>query len=220
MRVPLVLPLKGFTVAKQRLAGLLVAQERAALAEAMATDVLERLIELDTPLIVVAGDATAEKFALRYGARAVFESASGQTAAVETGLRVCQQDGHTGAATVSLDLPRLDAREVRALLEGDDAPGVAAVSDRHGTGTNALRLRPPDAIALHFGPDSLAWHRREAGARGCGFEVLPLPSLSLDLDEPDDVAVFLGAPVPGRTLSLLQEVDAAARLRRRASLAG
>jgi 2-phospho-L-lactate guanylyltransferase len=212
--------LKGFTAAKQRLAGLLIARERAALAEAMAADILERLLELDTPLVVVTADATAEKFALRYGAQAVFEGAPGQTAAVEAGLRVCQLAGHASAATVSLDLPCLDAREVRALLEGDDAPGVAAVSDRHGTGTNALRLRPPDAISLHFGPDSLAWHRREAGARGCGFEVLPLPSLFLDLDEPDDVAAFLGAPVPGRTLSLLQELDAVDRLRRRASLAG
>ena len=35
---------------------------------------------------------------------------------------------------------------------------VTIVPDRHGTGTNALLLSPPDAIAPAFGPDSCARH--------------------------------------------------------------
>ncbi len=220
MNIPLVLPLKGFTTAKQRLAGLFTAAERAALARAMASDVLERLATLQVPMLVVSADGEAQSLARSYGADVIADGTAGQSAAVQLGLQACQRAGQEAAATVALDLPGLDAREVRALLEGDPAPGVAAVSDRHGRGTNALRLRPPDAIPLHFGPDSLREHRREAAARACGFEIMPLASLTVDLDEPEDVAAFLRAPLAGRTLSLLQELDTAGRLRRRASLAG
>ena len=220
MKPLLVCPLKEFALAKQRLAGLFTASERAALARALATDGLERLATVGAPLLVVCADGDARVRATTMGVPVLETSAQGQSGAVRAGLEAAISAGHRAAATVALDIPGLDPLEVRALLEADEAPGVAAVSDRHGRGTNALRLSPPDAIALHFGPDSLEQHRREAAARGCGFEVLPLPSLALDLDTPDDVAAFLGSPVAGSTLRLLEELDAAERLRRRASLAG
>jgi len=219
-KIPLVLPLKGFATAKQRLAGLFTATERAALARAMASDVLERLAAQEVPMLVVSGDGEAQRLARSYGADVLAEDMAGQSAAVELGLRALQRAGRQAVATVALDLPGLDAREVRVLLEGDPAPGVVAVADRHGRGTNALRLKPPDAIPLRFGPDSLREHQREAAARACGFEILPLASLAVDLDEPEDVAAFLRRPVRGKTLFLLLELDAAERLRRRSSLAG
>jgi 2-phospho-L-lactate guanylyltransferase (CobY/MobA/RfbA family) len=55
-------------------------------------------------------------------------------------------------------------------------------------GTNALYLRPPDAIALHFGDDSLAKFRRESEARGVAFAVHHSDAMALDLDEPADLA--------------------------------
>ncbi len=220
MTAALVLPLKAFASAKQRLAGLFTAAERAALARAMAEDALERLVTLNLPLLVVCADPSAAALSASYGGQVVAETGPGQSAAVQAGLQACLQAGHPVAATVALDIPGLDPREVRALVEAHAAPGVAAVTDRHGIGTNALRLQPPDAIAVHFGPDSLARHQAAAVLSGWSFEVLSLPSLAIDLDEAEDVAAFLRAPVRGRTLTLLQELDGAERLRRRASLAG
>ncbi len=216
----LVCPLKEFALAKQRLAGLFTAAERAALARALASDALERLMTVGVPLLVVCADAETHSLATVKGAAVLRSGARGQSAAVQAGMQAALSAGHRAAATVALDIPGLDPLEVRALLEADDAPGVAAVADRHGRGTNALRLCPPDAISLHFGPDSLERHREEAAARSCGFEVLPLPSLALDLDAPDDVAAFLRSPAAGCTLTLLEQLDASERLRRRASLAG
>ena len=69
---------------------------------------------------------------------------------------------------------------------------MLVVPDRHGTGTNALVLDPPDAIEPSFGPDSCQRHQRLAGASGVHCEVVEVPSLALDVDTPDDLAAIAG----------------------------
>jgi 2-phospho-L-lactate guanylyltransferase len=101
------------------------------------------------------------------------------------------------------DCPALDPAEVAALL-GRTAP-VVIVPDRHGTGTNALLLTPPDAITPSFGTGSFARHSALAGGRA---EVAAVRTLGLDVDTPDDLAALRAAlaAVPGgapRTRALL-----------------
>jgi 2-phospho-L-lactate guanylyltransferase len=80
------------------------------------------------------------------------------------------------------------------------------VPDRHGTGTNALLLTPPDVIEPSFGPGSFARHRELAGTAS----VAELPSLLLDVDTPDDLATLLaGSADAPRTRALLGEAAAA-----------
>jgi 2-phospho-L-lactate guanylyltransferase len=85
------------------------------------------------------------------------------------------------------DAPLLDPIELRTLLEGQGR-GAAIVPDRHGTGTNALLLSPPDVIEPSFGPDSLPRHVAAAEVAAVDYSVDELPSLSLDVDTPDDLA--------------------------------
>ncbi len=59
--------------------------------------------------------------------------------------------------------------------------------DRRREGTNALLLRPPGALAYHFGPDSFARHCQEARQRGLRLEVCERPGLALDIDLPEDL---------------------------------
>ena len=65
------------------------------------------------------------------------------------------------------------------------------VPDRHGTGTNALLLTPPDAIAPSFGAGLVRAPRgARARAAGATVKVATLPSLGLDVDTPDDLAAL------------------------------
>ena len=99
----------------------------------------------------------------------------------------------------------MTAEAVEAVLEpltratdADDAAGhVVLVTDRHGTGTNALALRPPDVIDFAFGPGSRARAPSRAEAAGATYVELDGP-LTVDLDTPEDL-VFVevdraGAP--------------------------
>jgi len=66
-------------------------------------------------------------------------------------------------------------------------PSVTIVPDRHGTGTNALVLTPPDVIEPSFGPDSRARHEQLAQAAGVPVEVVHVETLAIDVDTADDL---------------------------------
>ncbi|TMC86829.1 MAG: hypothetical protein E6J12_13865, partial [Chloroflexi bacterium] len=101
------------------------------------------------------------------------------------------EQGAAAVLVLSSDLPFISRKAVRLLLEaaaresGSLAMAVPAVGRG---GTNALYLRPPEVIGLHFGGDSLASFGRDAAARGVSFVIHPSAEMALDLDEPPDLA--------------------------------
>jgi 2-phospho-L-lactate guanylyltransferase len=64
---------------------------------------------------------------------------------------------------------------------------VLIVPDRHGTGTNALLISPPDAFTPGFGPGSRERHEQRAAAAGVSSETVTVSSLALDVDTPEDL---------------------------------
>jgi 2-phospho-L-lactate/phosphoenolpyruvate guanylyltransferase len=85
----------------------------------------------------------------------------------------------------------LDPDELGRLLDDrGDLPQVIVVPDRHGSGTNALLLAPPGAVAPSFGAGSMARHAAHARAAGATVKVRALPSLGLDVDTADDLAAL------------------------------
>ena len=64
---------------------------------------------------------------------------------------------------------------------------MTIVPDRHGSGTNALLIAPPAALAPSFGPGSFERHRRGAERAGVAFAVAHPASLLLDIDTGEDL---------------------------------
>jgi 2-phospho-L-lactate/phosphoenolpyruvate guanylyltransferase len=208
MRTFAVLPIKSFGRAKQRLRGALA--ERPRLAEAMAADVLDVLsavADLERILVVTA-EPLAAQAATAAGAQVVDDPReAGQSAAAALGVEAARRAGAERALLVPGDCPALDPAELGALL-ASRAP-VVIVPDRHGTGTNALLLTPPDRMPPAFGPGSCARHLQLARDAGAEVEITQVRSLGLDVDTPADLAALLartgGAP---RTRALLERLAA------------
>jgi 2-phospho-L-lactate guanylyltransferase len=183
-----ILPVKRFERAKQRLTGALADGSRWALAEAMVTDVLvalRRSKSVDSVLVVTC-EPRAESLATGWGADVVSDPRErGQSEAVVIGIAAARERGATRILLVPGDCPSLAAADVDALLSG--GPGVVVVPDRHGTGTNALVLDPPDAIAPGFGPGSRDRHVERANDAGVHVDVREIPSLALDVDTGEDL---------------------------------
>ncbi len=194
MRTAAVLPIKRLDQAKQRLGGALLPSERALLAGAMIADVLDALrasAELDR-IIVVSGEPFAQELAHAAGAIVVEDPQdAGQSAAAQRGIERAFTAGCERVLLVPGDCPALDVGELDRLL-GRRAvqPELVVVPDRHGAGTNALLISPPDAVAPAFGPGSCERHLRLAAAANVAARVEPLASLALDVDTREDLAAL------------------------------
>ncbi len=188
-----ILPIKGFSEAKQRLADELSPGPRRALAEAMFSDVLIALRRADsvTEILVVSGDHGAQRIAGGHGATVVEDDTVGHSEAALRGIAQAVESGAERVLLVPGDCPLLDPKEIDQLVARPFAQRSALiVPDRHGTGTNALLLTPPEALKPSFGPDSRSRHVANAQAEGCTPEVVEVSSLALDVDTPDDLAAL------------------------------
>ena len=182
---------KDFESAKQRLGPALDPHQRRALARRNASRAI-RAAGAAEHRLVVAGSDEAAALAAELGAEVLIEPRQeGQNVAAQRGLARAIENGADAALLLSSDLPLVTKKSVRDLLREASrlAPPVAVAVPATGRGgTNALYLHPPRAIGLHFGADSLAAFRREAQAMGVRFEIHISPAMALDLDEPADLA--------------------------------
>src|SRR3954470_11281353 len=206
MRTVAILPVKRFARAKQRLRAGIEGAARERLAAAMVADVLEVLSGYPAleRLVVVTAEASVAEAATAAGAHVVPDpDEAGQSAAAALGVLVARDE--LAAQRVLLvpgDTPALTAPDLDALLARTEP--VVVVPDRHGTGTNALLLRPPTAIAPAFGPGSRERHQAAAEAAGVDHAVVRIPSLALDIDTPEDLAALRASGQCGsRTRALL-----------------
>lgn len=198
MRTLAILPIKSFGASKTRLAELLGRGSRQALAQAMFLDVLAALRRVPgvDAVAVVTTDPDAESAARNEGVHLLFDpDQSGQSAAVAIGIRHGVDLGFERVLQVPGDTPLIEPGEIASMLERAKEDGVDVVicPDRHDAGTNALLLCPPTAMAPSFGEGSLERHRAAAAAAGLRHRVEAVPSLLLDVDTPDDLALLSGA---------------------------
>ncbi len=190
MRTAAILPIKRFSLAKQRLGESVTEQLRLDLARAMVGDVLVALSQcaaIDLT-IVVTNEPSVTAAAEYTGAIVVADTAEdGQSAAASIGIESALAEGAGRALCIPGDCPALDPGELDVLLRGEPS-AVVVIPDRHGTGTNGLLLTPSDAMTPSFGPGSCERHCELAASAGVSCRVEPLASLQLDIDTGADLA--------------------------------
>lgn len=191
MKTWVVVPIKDFDSAKQRLRPALGAKSRRALARRNARLAVAAAAAGDHVLVVTGGDEVGE-LAATWGAEVLLEpSEDGQNVAARRGIDHAVAQGAGAVLLLSSDLPLVTEDAVREMLHAasrfPSPVAVAAPAVGRG-GTNALYLRPPSAIGLHFGDESLARFRADADQRGVKFVVFDSAALALDVDEPADLA--------------------------------
>lgn len=195
-RLVALIPVRALEGAKSRLGGSLDAEERQDLVRLL----LDRTIraaqgvdEIET-VAVVSADPAILGLATAAGAIPVEQSGEGLNEGLEQGVHWALDSGAGAVLVLAGDLPSVSSPTIhevvataRAAAEPDRAL-VVVVPDRHGRGTNALLLSPPDVIAPAFGEDSRARH--QAAARRAGALSIEVDGpLALDLDLPADLTL-------------------------------
>jgi 2-phospho-L-lactate/phosphoenolpyruvate guanylyltransferase len=187
-----IVPVKGLSTANARLNGLLGEEERTRLAEALFLDLIVKLPRsrcIDDVLIVTS-DSSVARQAGWFGHKVLVQDTDeGHAEAAAAGALAAMADGARRVAMLPVDCPMLDTDELDAHL-GRSPRTALIVPDRHGGGTNALMLNPPDLFLPAFGPDSCARHVTRARATGQSFALERVESLATDLDTPEDFTLL------------------------------
>jgi len=189
------LPVKTFTDAKQRLAPAVDPETRAGLARAMCTDVLTTLGRTHVPERVVVFTAADEviEMARPFGFDVVREkSVDGHSAAVNQMISELLFSS-TRILSIAIDLPRLVPSEIDFALDAASEP-VTLIPSRDWTGTNGVVFISPAHIAMEYGEGSFRRHLSKAAAAGHRADVMSLPGMAFDIDTPEDLNLFMDDP--------------------------
>jgi len=193
-----IVPAKSWLHGKSRLRPVLDDDERALFAQRLLEHVLDVLgaCELDGVLVATGGDDVASLASAR-GAHVLRDRGAGSLAeVVDRALADVASRGAATAVVLMADLPRVESRDVRELLDALDGHDVALVRDHLGRHTNALAMTPPTAMATCFGrEESFAAHCDAARAAGLRAVVVESDRIAFDVDVPAD-HVELTTPRP------------------------
>ncbi|MCZ2127135.1 MAG: 2-phospho-L-lactate guanylyltransferase [Anaerolineales bacterium] len=186
-----IVPVKPLRRGKSRLAGTLTEDERAALNQKMLEHTVRTLVEMDEvdKVMVVSRDPQALSIARSCGANTIQEDGQPHlNNALAQASIIAKTRASRGVLILPIDLPFVSAADVRTLIDSAAKPPVVVIApDRHKKGTNAMLIVPAGQIEYDFGENSFERHCERAIQSGARVEVVELPSLGLDLDNPEDL---------------------------------
>ena len=189
------LPVKDFNNAKQRLAPAMDAPARAGLARAMLSDVLAALKRARAPerIVVFTSAEAVMEMVEPFGFETVFErSVAGHSAAVNQLVDEFRVSSSSILA-IAGDLPKLRSSEIDFALNAASEP-VTLLPSRDWTGTNGVVFIPPARISMEYGEGSFRRHLSKVSAAGLRSDVMDLPGIAFDIDTPEDLEAYLQDP--------------------------
>ena len=215
-----VIPVKPFVFAKQRLSAVLTDAERAGLARVMLCDLLNvvRQCHHVTDVLLVSQEESVATLAAPYKVTVLSEEMRGLSRAVTQAGEFLALRGESNMLMLPGDVPLSTVQEIDALISAHaTSPQMTIVSDREGFGTNAIAVSPLDLIPFQFGRESFQAHCRSAVEVNAKVEVLKLPGLAFDIDTPDDLRALLTYDTEVETLAYLCDRGIADRIMPRAT---
>ncbi|MDB1124119.1 2-phospho-L-lactate guanylyltransferase [Vibrio algarum] len=189
-RLNIVIPMKAPIRSKQRLMGVLTLSQRETLASTLFRATLAFFSENFAHInrLVVTDSEQIARIAKVYGADVLLEAEStGLNRAIGSATDWSLSNGYSHQMVIPADIAKLEVHEVDQILAAAGNNNDVVIALAKDSGTNALLTTPPNAIDFCYGKQSGLAHAQEAHKRSLSVEMLHLPSLSQDIDVPDDL---------------------------------
>jgi 2-phospho-L-lactate guanylyltransferase len=184
MSLRVIIPVKPFTEAKQRLASVLSGEQRAELAEKLFRHAFTTVLRAigARAVIIVTRSRDVIDFAAAQGAVGLAETGHPD---LNTALWQAAEfaSGASKLLILASDLPLLCEEDFVAMA----VEHCAIAPDRHGAGTNALTWPANPSLGFHFGTDSFERHRAAAISAGFVPRIVTRAGLGYDVDLPADL---------------------------------
>jgi 2-phospho-L-lactate guanylyltransferase len=206
----ILIPVKDLQFAKKRLAQLLNASERTALAELMMENLFNQVARARgyDQVVVVTIYEPAIRLARSFGFEIFRETRQiSESCSVDTASRSIAKWGVRSVLRLPIDLPLIRPEDIETVLAKiDNQPSAVLVPSRSKSGTNAIARTPPDLFPSRFGEDSLFLHLAEIMRCGAACKLIDLRRVALDLDDPEDILFFLKHGRGTRLYEFLQDL--------------
>jgi 2-phospho-L-lactate guanylyltransferase len=154
---------------------------------------------------LVTSDPFALDLARQYDFEIIPDPANpGETGAIEMATHLCVERGIDNTLVIPADIPLIQSTELDRIFAVAPDEGSVLVPAADGRGTNAAFRRPANLFPLRFGNDSFKPHLAAAQATGKSCQVLQLPGIAVDVDNPEDFQLLLSRAGETRTQSLVR----------------
>ncbi len=184
-----VIPIKAFHQAKERLSDLLTPSERLVLAKMCAERVLRAVAGYK--VFVVCDDEAVAQWATARNAQIVWQAEAGLNNAVRAGIAAARLNKFELAMIVHSDLPL--ATSFSQLFSDCDLDSlktsITLVPDRHEDGTNVMILPTTSDFEFAYGRNSFITHQHLAKKCNLALRIIYDQHLSVDIDTAEDLAV-------------------------------
>jgi len=187
-RAGVVIPIRSFVGAKERLAAQLDQDARADALRSMAERVVEAAGSL--PVTIVTSAPEVVEWATARNLDVVDDPGSLNAAAL-AGVSAVASAGLDRAVVAHADLPH--ARSLLQAATDGGKPVIVLVPCHRDDGTNVLSIPVDAPFVFSYGPGSFARHLAEAARLGLETRVLRAPDLMVDVDVVEDLH-HLGTP--------------------------
>ncbi|CAA0122202.1 2-phospho-L-lactate guanylyltransferase [BD1-7 clade bacterium] len=186
-----VLPVKGFSESKQRLADVLTPEQRSRLSQAMFQDVLGALAGSQSvkQILVITSDDDVAVTADNFDAVVVKEpdDVRGLNAAVCYALEQVAGFGAERALILHGDVPLVTPTDLDYLASSHLEGSVTLSPDTSHSGTNGMVCDIPAELTFSYGENSFDKHRDSASKNGLLCTTVAVPGISLDVDNLSDL---------------------------------
>lgn len=190
----IVVPLRGFSSSKRRLAGVLDANQRETLTRTMAEQVIDAAAGWSTA--VACDDDEVECWARSVGAAVIRTDGHDLNGSARVALIDSRDAGWERVALAHADLPLVASfsglldRPPSTPTEGTvSSDTVTIVPDRRLGGTNLLVVPCHSDFGFEYGPGSFELHQQAALRAGLRVEIIHDDAFAWDTDEPEDLAI-------------------------------
>ncbi len=190
------LPAKGFDIAKSRLGDVLDSDERRRLARATFERVAAAVLDSSrcAKLCVVSSDDAVRARALELGARLLDDCGGSFGELIAESTQALFAEDAPAALVLMGDLPALCASDLDLVVDAGCGGVPVIAPDRMNAGTNALLVTSSTATMTRFGrADSYDAHLRAFAADDITPAVINTPGLAWDLDTANDYRLLSAA---------------------------
>ena len=177
-----IVPIRSFNDALSRLESVLNPAERRSLMRDLAAGVLAAARPLE--VFVATDDDEVAAWTETQSAEVLRVRTSGLSASVAVAVDQLQSRGYTRVVVAHADLPRVHD------LGGMVGPGLVIAPDRHYDGSNVMCVPTNADFCFSYGPGSFQRHVTEAERLELSVTVVDDPTLSWDLDSPEDLVAL------------------------------